>query len=210
MKNGKSENNWGSFDCGKIFYWNKIPVITYCAALTRRGGEKGGEWRQFGTKLSPSENQQSFLRAGKYLLNALAISRLWFALGIPHCKCHCVHTAVPPWGCRPAAVAAAWGNRSVFTGGREGWPALAAFLDESSAAGLGSALSGTPVARLMRGNAQGRRVPGAGERGSTAGLALEVSTTLPKAPRPAGFPRSLFHHTRWIWECECPLINVVH
>lgn len=27
----------------------KIPVITYCAAVTRSSGGKGGEWRQFGT-----------------------------------------------------------------------------------------------------------------------------------------------------------------
>lgn len=56
-KKKKSENNWGYLECGKIFYWKKVPVITYCAAVTRSSGVKGGEWRQFGTELSPSENQ---------------------------------------------------------------------------------------------------------------------------------------------------------
>lgn len=45
--------------------------------ITRSSREKGGEWRQSGTKLSPSENQQSFLQAGKYLLNALGFDLPW-------------------------------------------------------------------------------------------------------------------------------------
>lgn len=40
-KKKKTENNWGYLECGKIFYWNKIPVITYCAAVTRSRGGKG-------------------------------------------------------------------------------------------------------------------------------------------------------------------------
>lgn len=100
-KEGKSENNWGSFDCGKILYWNEVPVITYCAALTSTGG-KGGEWRQFGTKLSPSETQQSFLQAGKLLLNAL---------GVPTLLCEPV---CPAQLCCPGSA-----NREMFTGDRE-------------------------------------------------------------------------------------------
>lgn len=100
-KEGKSENNWGSFDCGKILYWNEVPVITYCAALTSTGG-KGGEWRQFGTKLSPSETQQSFLQAGKLLLNAL---------GVPTLLCEPV---CPAQLCCPGSA-----NREMFMGDRE-------------------------------------------------------------------------------------------
>lgn len=57
LKKKKSENNWGYLECGKIFYWNKIPVITIVQLLQEAVGGKEGEWRQFGTELSPSENQ---------------------------------------------------------------------------------------------------------------------------------------------------------
>lgn len=189
-KKGKSENNWGSFDCGKIFYWNKIPVIAYCAALTRSSEGKGGEWRQFSTKLSPSENQQSFLQAGKNLLNALAVSRLWFALGIPRGKCRCanrrvLHSCVAlGTPCRGCGICL----------GKQGC-VLVFMCSCFCMTAVGRAVLG---AVAERGGAAGGAAPG-GVRGSTAGRALDVST----AP-------SLLHRIGCVRECQCPSANILH
>lgn len=178
-KEGKSENNWGSFDCGKILYWNEVPVITYCAALTSTGG-KGGEWRQFGTKLSPSETQQSFLQAGKLLLNAL---------GVPTLLCEPV---CPAQLCCPGSA-----NREMFMGDRE------AFCMETVQQGWVWQWQRERQGWVWQWQNQGCR----GRMcGSVAGLALEVSTALPKAPA----SRSLLLYISCIWECECASANTVH
>lgn len=143
MRKGKSENNWGSFDCGKILYWNKIPVITllYSSYKKQWGKGRGVEiiWHEAITLWEPAKFSSSWQVSAKRLGR---VSRLWFALRIPPCKCHCVNRRVlhscAALGAPSRGCGSCLGKRECV----QGWQRrLASFQREGGEAGLGSALS---------------------------------------------------------------------